>query len=149
MATDVFHRIVVPTDFSECAEEAFSLTQRVAKALGSEVVLVHVFVAPPVYGEAMATAWEAVEDAEKWVAAEIDRWAQRAAKNGIAVRTIMSTGPAAQVIARVAIEERADLIIIGTHGRGGVSRALLGSVADRVVRTAPCPVLTVRKPDAD
>jgi len=51
MAADVFHRIVAPTDFSDCAEEAWSLAQRVAQRLGSEIVLVHVFVEPPVYGD--------------------------------------------------------------------------------------------------
>ena len=56
----------------------------------------------------------------------------------------MRRGPAATQIVELASEERADLIILGTHGRGGVTRALLGSVADRVIRTAPCPVLTVR-----
>jgi nucleotide-binding universal stress UspA family protein len=51
-----------------------------------------------------------------------------------------------QEIVTLAVDERADLIVIGTHGRGGIDRALLGSVADRVVRLAPCPVLTVREP---
>jgi nucleotide-binding universal stress UspA family protein len=55
-------------------------------------------------------------------------------------------GPAAEIVG-LAIDERADLVVIGTHGRGGFGRALLGSVADRVVRIAPCPVLTVRKPE--
>jgi nucleotide-binding universal stress UspA family protein len=49
-------------------------------------------------------------------------------------------------IVALATDERADLVVIGTHGRGGVNRALLGSVADRVVRLSPCPVLTIREP---
>lgn len=63
------------------------------------------------------------------------------------VRTVIRKGPAQAEIVALAAEERADLVVMGTHGRGGVSRVLLGSVADRVLRTAPCPVLTVRKPE--
>jgi nucleotide-binding universal stress UspA family protein len=58
----------------------------------------------------------------------------------------LRSGVPHQEIVALARDERADLIVIGTHGRGGINRALLGSVADRVVRLAPCPVLTVREP---
>jgi universal stress protein A len=147
MAADIFRRIVAPTDFSECAEEAWSLAQRTAQALGSEVVLVHVFVDPPVYGDPGAAASTVLLDAEQWVTDELERWAAEARKREITVRTAMRRGSAATEIVAAAAEEHADLVILGTHGRGGVSRALLGSVADRVIRTAPCPVLTVRKPE--
>jgi nucleotide-binding universal stress UspA family protein len=149
MATDVFHRIVAPTDFSDCAEEAWSLAQRVAQRLGSEIVLVHVFVEPPVYGDppAALAALRVLAEAEKWVADELGKWADAARKRGITVRTVVRRGsPSAEIVA-LASEEHADLVIMGTHGRGGVSRVLLGSVADRVIRTASCPVLTVRKPE--
>ena len=59
---------------------------------------------------------------------------------------VMRTGVPHEEIVALATDELADLLVIGTHGRGGVSRALIGSVADRVVRLAPCPVLTVRGP---
>lgn len=61
----------------------------------------------------------------------------------VALRTRLGVGPAHQVIADAAKRERADLIIMSTHGRTGLSHAVMGSVAERVVRTAPCPVLTV------
>jgi nucleotide-binding universal stress UspA family protein len=64
----------------------------------------------------------------------------------LATRWLLRTGVPHEEIARAATEERADYIVIGTRGRGGLERALLGSVADRVVRTAPCPVVTVRQP---
>jgi nucleotide-binding universal stress UspA family protein len=148
MASNPFHRIVVPTDFSDSAEEAWALAQRVAAAPGSEVVLVHVFVEPPVYGEpplAASRTWQVFEEAREWVAAELERWAAAARAKGIAARTAMRAGSPAEEIVGLAAEERADLVVLGTHGRGGLNRALLGSVADRVVRLAPCPVLTVRR----
>jgi nucleotide-binding universal stress UspA family protein len=150
MAADVFRKIVAPTDFSDCAEAAWALAQRLARTLGSEVVLTHVFVAPPVYGDppAVSAAWTVVEDTERWVAQEIERWADRARKQGVAVRTVVRHGSPATEIVDVASVESADVIVMGTHGRGGVARALVGSVADRVIRTAPCPTLTVRHPDS-
>jgi universal stress protein A len=149
MASDVFRRIISPTDFSECAEEAWGLAQRVAQVLRSEIVLVHVFVEPPVYGEvpSVTAAWTVVSEAEAWVLNELERWAGEAKKRGITVRPVMLRGSPSTKIVELASEEHADVVIMGTHGRGGLSRALLGSVADRVIRTAPCPVLTVRKPE--
>ena len=151
MATKLFHRIVVPTDFSDCAEEAWALAQRVAEALQSEVVLVHVFIEPPSYGDPMAVppdkAWEAFEKGRQWVAEALDKIAAKAKDKGLTVRPLMRTGAPAQEIVDLATAEHADLVIMGTHGRGGVRRVLLGSVADRVIRLAPCPVLTVRTPE--
>lgn len=126
----VFYRVVVPTDFSACAEEAWALAQRVAQVSGSELVLVHVLEAP-LDSEARET---------------LEQWAAKARQRGLKARTVVRTGTPHQEIVALATDERADLVVIGTHGRGGLNRALLGSVADRVVRLAPCPVLTVREP---
>jgi nucleotide-binding universal stress UspA family protein len=63
------------------------------------------------------------------------------------VRTIVRSGSAHEEIVNLATAERAELIIMGTHGRTGLNRLLLGSVTERVIRFAPCPVLTVRKPE--
>src|SRR6185503_20686227 len=105
MATDVLRRIVAPTDFSECAEEAWALTQRLAEALGSEVVLVHVFVEPPIYGDPpIVTSWTVVADTQKWVSDELERWAERARTKGIEVRTAVVTGSSSQEIVRLAGE---------------------------------------------
>ena len=150
MAPSLFQRLVVPTDFSDCAEEAWAFAQRIAETLGSEVVLVHVFVEAPLYGDPalpVGSAWEVVEEARKWVADELDKWAARARAKGVTVRPVMRTGSPAKEIVDTVTEEGADLVVMGTHGRGGVSRVLLGSVADRVIRLAPCPVLTVRTPE--
>jgi nucleotide-binding universal stress UspA family protein len=149
MASELFHRIVTPTDFSDCAQAAWALTQQVASAMASEVVLVHVFVEPHLYGESLLNVdhtARTIEEGRKWVAGELERWATAARDKGLAVRTQILTGSPYQKVVDLAAEERADLVIMGTHGRGGVSRALLGSVADRVIRFAPCPVLIVRTP---
>jgi universal stress protein A len=130
MLEGVFYRVVVPTDFSACAEEAWALAQRVAQVSGSELVLVHVLEAP-LDSEARET---------------LEQWAAKARQRGLKARTVVKTGTPHQEIVDLATDERADLVVIGTHGRGGLNRALLGSVADRVVRLAPCPVLTVREP---
>ena len=152
MASDLFHRIVVPTDFSECSEGAWALAKRVAGSLGSELVLAHVLVEPVAYGDpsiAADTTVELFEQGRKWVEDEIEKWASAARAAGITVRTIVRTGLAQEEIVTLATDESAELIIIGTHGRTGLNRLLLGSIADRVIRFAPCPVLTVRTPLAE
>ena len=150
IASRLFHRIVVPTDFSACSEDAWALARRIAGAVGSEIVLVHVFVEPPSYAEpslSVNSAWQVIESARKWVEETLEKWADAAREKGISVRTLVRTGSPYQEIVDLATDERADLVAMGTHGRSGVSRLLLGSVADRVIRLAPCPVLTVRKPE--
>ena len=149
MTTTAFQRIVVATDFSDSSEAAWGLAQRVAAALHSEIVLVHVFVPPLVYGEPAAALGGAdvYENAERWVEETLSRWAGSARAQNIAVRTIVRTGTAHEEIVAVATEERADVVVLGTHGRTGLVRVLIGSVAERVIRFAPCPVLTVRTPE--
>ena len=78
---------------------------------------------------------------------ELEKWASAARAQGSTVRTIVRTGSAHEEIVNLATDERAELVVMGTHGRTGLNRVLLGSVTDRVIRFAPCPVLTVRKPD--
>jgi universal stress protein A len=149
MTPTVFQRIVVATDFSDSSEAAWALAQRMGAALHSDVVLVHVFVPPLVYGEpAVALGGADVyESAERWVEETLSRWAGSARAQGVSVRTVVRTGTAHEEIVAVATEERADVIVMGTHGRAGLARVLIGSVAERVIRFAPCPVLTVRTPE--
>src|SRR4029453_17474056 len=102
------------------------------------------------YGDpsiAADTTIQLFEQGRKWVEDEIEKWASAARAAGITVRTIVRTGLAQEEIVNLATDERAELIIIGTHGRTGLNRLLLGSVTERVIRFAPCPVLTVRKPE--
>ena len=144
---DGYYRIIVPTDFSSCAEEAWGAAQRLAKAFGSELVLVHVLVEPAAFSGApfaRGLGEDMLAEARRWAEREIETRAQRARDAGLRARVQLRVGNAAREIVDFATDERADLIVIGTHGRGGLDRALLGSVADRVIRQAPCHVLSVR-----
>ncbi len=140
-------RLLVPTDFSAGSERAWAVARRLAGRLGAELVLVHVLVEAPLYSEGpftMKRARDVFEAARAWAVKTLGEWTSTAAAAGIAARWVLRTGVPHQEIVGAAARERADLIVIGTHGRGGLDRALLGSVADRVIRLAPCPVVTVR-----
>lgn len=138
--------ILVPTDFSEGAEEALAYACELAAKLEATVHLVNVVGIPalgvPELGVALTSTMidQLVLDNQ----AALDKLAN--GKRGVASigEVILKTGDARDSINQAAKEVDADLIVMGTHGRKGVSRALLGSVAETVVRSAPCPVLTIR-----
>lgn len=139
--------ILVPVDFSEYAEHALDYAVALAARLDAKVHLLHVIGIPafgvPELGLAMSATM--MESMLKDSTAALDKLASaRRAKAPIG-EVMMRTGDARDVIVHTCDEVNADLIVMGTHGRRGVSRALLGSVAESVVRTAPCPVLTIRK----
>ena len=143
----MFYRIVVPTDFSTCSEEAWRVARSVAATSRAELVLTHVLTEAPLYRESVMTQVRPVyEGARKWVEGALQDWVAKARAEGLNARATLRTGVPYREVVALATDERADLIVIGTRGRGGIDRALLGSVADRVVRLAPCPVLTVREP---
>jgi nucleotide-binding universal stress UspA family protein len=134
--------ILVPTDLGDPAEQAFDYAIALAAQLGARIVLLYVLRPAPLgLVEMGAVVTEGAVDSMLTAAqAELDR---RAARGGVAVDTLVRTGEAHDVILQVAAEARADLIVMGTHGRRGIRRLLLGSVAEAVVRSAPCPVLTM------
>ncbi len=136
-------RIVVGTDFSETATAALDYAIAIARPFGAEIVVVHAYEFPfyafadtPMPGDILDRIATASKEA-------LDGLVKVRSKSGIAMRGVLREGPAPREIAGVAETEKADLIVVGTHGRRGLSRIFLGSVAERVVRTAPCPVLTV------
>lgn len=142
-----FARLLVPTDFSGGSELAWAAARRLAAGLGAELVLVHVLVETPLYSEGpftMQRARDVFDAARRWAVKALGEWTATAAAAGLSARWVVRTGVPHEEIVGAAAQERADLIVIGTHGRGGLDRALLGSVADRVIRLAPCPVVTVR-----
>jgi nucleotide-binding universal stress UspA family protein len=146
----VFARIVVATDFSACAEAGWVLARRLAAALGSELILFHVLIEGTLWSETpfnMERVRELFAEGRSRTGQKLDEWAAQARAEGLAARVVMRDGNPYQEIVSLAADERADLIVVGTHGRTGLGRALLGSVADRVVRLARCPVLTVRAPE--
>ena len=140
-------RILVPTDFSAGSERAWTEARRLASRLGAELVLVHVLVEAPLYSEGPFNIKQTrgvFDVARKWVVKTLGDWTSAAAAAGLSARWVLRTGVPYTEIVGAATRERADLVVMGRHGRGGLDRALLGSVADRVIRLAPCPVVTVR-----
>lgn len=141
-------RIIHPTDFSRASSAAFSRAVAMAKADRADLLLVHVmalavpmvgdgYISPSVYEDLEASARK---HAEKRLAALKDK----ARASGVKVSLVLLEGVAHEQIVRAAKSKKADLIVIGTHGRTGFAKLFLGSVASRVVTAAPCPVLTVR-----
>jgi nucleotide-binding universal stress UspA family protein len=149
----VFRRILVPTDFSPQSERAWDVARKLARAVGAEIELLHVFVpSPPPYVDAPFPAVEVTDlyaSTRQWVEDQLGQWAAKARGEGLAVKTDLRDGVAYKEIVAAARDVGADLIAIGTHGYSGVERLLLGSVADKVVRLAHCPVLAVRQPDPE
>jgi nucleotide-binding universal stress UspA family protein len=144
-------RIVCPTDFSESAARAEQEAVQLAKELGAELVLAHIGRDATLWHEGVYTPElrAVVEGQRKWAADALAARAAALAAEGVTARAVVKDGVAWQEIVRLAAEEHADMIVMGTQGRTGLERLLLGSVAERVLRHAPCPVLTVRpKPDS-
>lgn len=140
-------RILHATDFSPASRPALALARTLATTFKAELVLFHAWEAvTPLVAEGYGAA--AVLD-EVWAATserarrDMKRLADRTKTKGLRLTTVVVQGPAAPSIVRAAKRRRAGLIVIGTHGRTGVKRMLLGSVAERVVRTASTPVLSV------
>jgi universal stress protein A len=141
----MFKRIACGTDFSDTAETAWELACELARIHHAELILVHVFIEMPVYAEASAiTITQVWEEQRAWVEQQLVERAEAATKRGLTARYLLRTGTAPDQIVQAATDEAADLIVIGTHGRSGIERLFIGSVAERVVRHAPCPVLTVK-----
>jgi nucleotide-binding universal stress UspA family protein len=138
--------ILVPTDFSDPADHALDYAIELAAALDATIQLLHV-IGVPVLGIAeigMAYAATAMEQQAVAAQGELDARVARGRDRVAMAPTRMETGDAREVIDQVASTAGADLIVMATHGRRGVTRMLLGSVAESVARTAPCPVLVVR-----
>ncbi len=147
-ATGGFSRILVPTDFSAGSERAWAVARQLADRLGAELILVHVLVETPLYSESpftMKRARDVFDAARAWAVKTLGEWTATAAAAGLSARWVLKTGVPHVEVVGAAAQERPDLIVMGTRGRGGLDRALLGSVTDRVVRLAPCPVVTVRE----
>lgn len=141
-------RILHPTDFSSASRPAFKKAVEMAKRSGAAVELLHVMSpAIPLYG-GMHVAPRVHEEIEasrgSWVRKEMTKLLKTARAAGIKVRSKIVAGSPSDGIVREARALRADMIVIGTHGRTGIGRLLLGSVASRVIATSPCPVLAVR-----
>jgi len=143
-----FRRVFHPTDFSRASGVAFTKALGIAKANRAQLTLVHVLSPVTPYvgdGYISPRTYDALERAARQSAQKrMTALLKKAAKAGVRARSILLEGIAYDQIARIARARRADLIVMGTHGRTGFSRFFIGSVAERVIPLAPCPVLTVR-----
>ena len=142
----MYRKILVPLDGSDMAEAVLPHVEMLARANGCEVVLLRVAL-NPAYQFAMtdpAMLGVIVNDMQ----AEAEKYLQRVTgqlkERGLTVTSEMAEGDTATCILKIAEQKGADLIAMSTHGRSGVARWLIGSVADRVMRTAKVPVLLVR-----
>jgi nucleotide-binding universal stress UspA family protein len=145
MAIDVRH-ILVPIDFSENTPAVLDWAAHLAEEHGSTVTLLHAYHLPVEFQQLEGAYlppdfWQSVRtEAESTLRRQADALQRR----GVRVETAVCEGYAATVIIEEASSRNADLIVIGTHGRSGLKHLLLGSIAERVVQKASCPVLTVK-----
>jgi universal stress protein A len=150
----IWKTILVPHDFSSSANHACAVARDEAKTHGARVILVHVIDLPyqmAPESSMIATATEEPvsmkEYASRGAEKHLDDIAARLAKDGIEPTKFIRFGRPHDEITKLAEEAKCDLIIMGTHGRTGLAHLLVGSTAERVVRTSKVPVLTVPMPD--
>ncbi|MBV8054628.1 MAG: universal stress protein [Deltaproteobacteria bacterium] len=142
-----FRRILCPIDFDDNAMEALALAAQLARQNDATVMLLHVvpFVMPPSYAPSNVYTSDVQQESAR------KRMGESAQKHLKGIKCELSThvGDVAATILRAERELAADVIVMATHGRRGASRVLLGSVAERIVRQASCPVLTMRPSASD
>jgi universal stress protein A len=148
--TESLNRILVPVDFSAHSQKAVRYATTLANKFGARVSLIHVVEDPFVTGAWQSEAFiptipELLNELLTAAQTQLAALKKDLAAHGFVVETNVITGRPAQAIVEHAAAGHFDLIVMGTHGRTGLSHALLGSVAERVVQKAPCGVLTVRE----
>jgi|MudIll2142460700_1097286.scaffolds.fasta_scaffold731390_1 nucleotide-binding universal stress UspA family protein len=138
-------KILFPTDFSHTGDAALDLATSLARERGAKLLIVHVEEPPAAYG-----AGEMYYGMPDPVTEDLRKMLEQVGPPDpqVPCERRLITGDPATAIAQLAQEEGVELIVMGTHGRTGLMRLLMGSVAEAVVRRAPCPVLTLRQPSA-
>jgi universal stress protein A len=143
-------QILVPTDFSEPSRAALDYAAELAHAVGASIDVLHVwelpvFIPPSMLPDAGVADFSVLDIYRKGAESELAEFVRKAKQEGIGVRAAFAElGPPARTIAEFASRRAYDLIVIGTHGRTGLAHVVIGSVAERVVRYAHCPVLAAR-----
>jgi nucleotide-binding universal stress UspA family protein len=138
-------RILVPTDFSDSARHALAYGFSFAAEYRAELILLHVVETVPMgYASELfpVPMGEVFQQMTGYARTELSRLMAEALERGVRARELVAQGKPSAEIVRVAREETVDMIVLGTHGRGMLDKALFGSTTERVVRKAPCPVLT-------
>lgn len=141
-------RILFASDLSKASRKAFTTAIAMARVNRATLTILHV-IAPfwPIVPEQYINTqtWDKIDSqARRWSQHQLRRLTEQARHAGIRVVGLLLEGDPAQQIVRTARSKRADLLVIGTHGRSGLARLFVGSVASRLVATASCPVVTVR-----
>ena len=137
--------ILVATDFSNCSKHALDVAVDLAQAFDAELTLFHAWEIPSYsYGGELYIPGDLVTPIEEAAKAQLERAKQALAARYAKTTAMLRSGQPWEEVLSAAEASHADLIVIGTHGRRGLRRALLGSVAEKVVRTSAVPVLTVR-----
>jgi nucleotide-binding universal stress UspA family protein len=142
----LFRTILVPVDFSNDSAKALRHATELARRFEAKIHLLHSYpvhiggIAP--YGMVVPESFE--RDCRDAAAKHLDQWADKVGAEGVPVEATVTPIFACEAIVKVAREIDADLIVMGTRGLTGLKHVLLGSVAERTIRVAPCPVLTVR-----
>jgi nucleotide-binding universal stress UspA family protein len=144
----MFTKILLPSDFSDCSAEAARAARRLAERFASRLVVLHVLDEPAALDPMFRG-----EVPLEMLRSRMEQYAREGMETFLAVHfqglqnveTRIASGVPYREIIREAREAGADLIVIGTHGRTGVEHVLFGSTAEKVVRMAPCPVLTIRQ----
>jgi universal stress protein A len=141
------HRILAPTDFSEYSKQAVAYAHELAQRFRATLMLLHVVELPPYPLEWLPPrrlGGTLLGDLEQQATSDLAQVLPDAQGAAVAVTRRVVVGIPYRKIVEVAEAENVDLIVMATHGRTGLSHLIMGSVAERVVRTAPCPVLTIR-----
>jgi nucleotide-binding universal stress UspA family protein len=144
----MINNIMVPIDFSEYSKAALKYATQFAKQFNSKIFLIYV-VEPMIYPADFSMGQVAIPSSDIDLTSRAEEELNRLASeinSGLTVETIIKTGKPFVEINETAGEKNIDLIIIATHGHTGVEHLLFGSTAEKVVRKAPCPVLTLREP---
>jgi universal stress protein A len=141
-----FSRIVCPIDFSPCSREALRVAAEFTRERSASLVLAYVWEPPKWSTGEIQTAPEGIQDMVDAEEARLEAWKTTAQEFGAReVGTRFLTGVALDAILALLEDDPAiDLVVMGTHGRTGLKHVLLGSLAEKIVRHAPCPVLVVR-----
>jgi nucleotide-binding universal stress UspA family protein len=141
-------RILFASDFSKASRKAFTTALSMAKDNRAALTVMHVIVPfTPIVPEQyiQAQTWSQIDaEARRWGLQQLRRLAERAKAAGVRAVGLLLEGDPAEQIVRAARSTHADLLVIGTHGRTGLQKFFVGSVASRVVATSPCPVMTIR-----
>lgn len=150
---DDLKKILVAVDFSQSAVRAFERGCRLANRFDAELHLLHVLVSPsiglPAPGIEFLPPSGRLENLQDEAEQQLAAFAENLAAEDLRVVRMVSEGSPGHEVVRYARQMGVDLIVMGTHGRTGLAHVLLGSVADLVIRTATCPVLTVRQKNSE